>query len=73
MPPVKAAAIRTPTLGIVGSADPMLKSLEDFKGAMPQLRLVVVDSATHGGPTGILRRAEFFTELRALIAANRVR
>ena len=71
--PARAAAIRTPTLGIVGSADPMLKSLQNFKGAMPQLRLVVVDSATHGGPTGVLRRAEFFTELRALIAANRVR
>jgi pimeloyl-ACP methyl ester carboxylesterase len=71
--PAKMADVRTPTLGIVGTADPMLKSLQELKAAMPQLRLVLVDSATHGGPTGILRTPQLFTELRALIAANRVR
>ena len=71
--PEKMAAVRVPTLGIVGSADPLLTSLQELKAAMPQMKLVVVDSATHGGPTGILRTPQFFTELRALVAANRVR
>lgn len=68
--PEKMAAVRTPTLGIVGTADPLLKALNELKAAMPQMTLVVVDSATHGGPTGILRTPRFFSELRALIAAN---
>jgi pimeloyl-ACP methyl ester carboxylesterase len=71
--PAKMAAVTTPTLGIVGTADPLLKALRELHVAMPQMRLVVVDSATHAGPTGILRTPQFFTELRAIIAANRVR
>ena len=42
------AAVKVPTLGIVGSADPYLADFQRLKQVMPQMKLVVIDGATHG-------------------------
>jgi pimeloyl-ACP methyl ester carboxylesterase len=44
-------AVTVPTLGIVGTADPYLREFEELKAAMPQLRLVAIEGASHGGGT----------------------
>jgi pimeloyl-ACP methyl ester carboxylesterase len=65
------AAVRVPTLGIIGTADPSVGTMRELAKMMPALKLVVVDGAEHGGERGILRRDEFMTALRELIAAHR--
>lgn len=69
--PAQAAAVRVPTLGIVGSDDPFLPSMEELRRLRPGLKLVVVEGATHGGERGIVRRAELVSSLREFIAARR--
>ncbi len=64
------AAVRVPTLGIIGTADPSVGTMRDMAKMMPALKLVVVEGAEHGGERGILRRREFMTALRELIAAH---
>jgi pimeloyl-ACP methyl ester carboxylesterase len=41
------AAVRVPVLGIVAAADPYRKSFDALKKIMPQLKIVVLDGATH--------------------------
>ena len=65
--PAAAAAVRIPTLGIVGSNDPMRAALEELVRLRPSVKLVVVDGATHAGPRGILRRPETIAVLREFL------
>ena len=65
--PAAAAAVRVPTLGIVGSNDPMRAALEELVRLRPSVKLVVVDGATHAGPRGILRRPETIAALREFL------
>ena len=71
--PEKMMDVRVPTLGVVGTADPMHQSLVELKAAMPSMKLVTLEGVEHGGPNGVLRTPQFFSELRALIAANPIR
>ena len=64
------AAVRVPTLGIIGSADPSLAGVQDLKTVMPALSVVVVDGAEHGGERGVLRRPEFLAALRGFLVAR---
>ena len=59
------AAVRVPTLGIIGSADPSVGSLRELGTIMPALKVTVVDGAEHGGERGILRHREFLPALRS--------
>jgi pimeloyl-ACP methyl ester carboxylesterase len=63
------AALRIPTLGVIGTADPGLGGLHDLKTVMTSLELIVVEGAEHGGERGILRRSEFLAALRKFLAA----
>ena len=45
--PSEVRAIRIPTLALVGSNDPYLKDFRKLKEAMPQLKLLVIDGASH--------------------------
>jgi pimeloyl-ACP methyl ester carboxylesterase len=58
------AAVRVPTLGIIGTADPSIAGVRELTQVMPALKLVVVDGAEHGGERGILRRPELIAALR---------
>jgi pimeloyl-ACP methyl ester carboxylesterase len=67
----RIAAVRVPTLGIIGSADPSVNTMRELEKVMPALTVVVVDGAEHGGERGILRRPEFLAALRRFLAARR--
>lgn len=69
--PTQAAAVRVPTLGIVGSEDPFLPSMQELRRLRPGLKLVVVDGATHGGERGIVRRPELVSSFREFVTARR--
>jgi pimeloyl-ACP methyl ester carboxylesterase len=69
--PAAAAAVRVPTLGIVGSDDPMRAGLEELVRLRPSVKLVVVDGATHAGARGILRWPETTAALREFLALAR--
>jgi pimeloyl-ACP methyl ester carboxylesterase len=69
--PAQVSAVKVPTLGIVGSLDGNLVGLQNLKKLRPDVRVVVVEGATHTGERGILRRPEFMADLREFIAAHR--
>jgi pimeloyl-ACP methyl ester carboxylesterase len=66
------AAVRVPTMAIIGSADPALPRVRALKTRWPQMKLVVVEGATHSArhPRSLLNRQEFVAAVRELIAAN---
>ncbi len=69
--PVQVAAVGVPTMGIAGSADPALESLWELKRLRPEMKLVVIDGATHGGARGVRNRPEFVAAIREFLAAHR--
>jgi pimeloyl-ACP methyl ester carboxylesterase len=69
--PSQVAAVTVPTLGIVGSLDGALTNFQELKKLRPDVQLVVIDGATHGGGRGAMRRPEFLTAVRAFIASPR--
>jgi pimeloyl-ACP methyl ester carboxylesterase len=58
------AKANVPTLGIVGSQDPNLAGFQELKAQWPDMRLVVLDGATHSGPRGVRSRPEFLQAVR---------
>jgi len=62
------AAVRVPTLGIVGGRDPYLADFRALAAIMPALQLHVIDDATHANAAA---RPEFLAVVRAFIAAHR--
>ena len=71
--PAEAAAVKVPTLGIVGSLDPYLSNFRELQQLRPDMSLVVVENASHGGETGAMRRPEFVAAVREFIAASPAR
>jgi pimeloyl-ACP methyl ester carboxylesterase len=65
--PAQAAAIKVPTLGIAGSEDILLSDLQALKKLRPDLKLIVIDGATHGGVRGAQSRPEFVAAVREFI------
>ena len=65
--PAQIAAIKIPTLGIVGSADPALKDFRELQKLLPRLQLAVIDGASHvATPT----RPEFVRTILRFLMAN---
>jgi pimeloyl-ACP methyl ester carboxylesterase len=71
--PAAAAVVKVPTLGVVGSLDGMRAGMERLKKLRPDMQLVIVDGATHGGERGILSRPELIAALRQFLATNHVK
>lgn len=61
----RAATLRIPTLGVVGSADPLAPDSRELATWWPGVQVIVVDGANHGD---IIARPEFLAALRALVA-----
>jgi pimeloyl-ACP methyl ester carboxylesterase len=53
------AAVRVPTQVVVGSRDKKADSARALKKVWNELKLVVIDGATHSGDRGALKRPEF--------------
>jgi len=70
--PVLASTVKVPTLAIVGNQDTFLTSLQALKELRPNLKLIVIDGATHSGPRGILTRGELTGSVREFISAHKV-
>jgi pimeloyl-ACP methyl ester carboxylesterase len=69
--PAQVSAVKVPTLAVVGSLDGALGDFHDLKKLRPDVKLVVIDGATHVGDRGVERRPEFITAIREFIASNR--
>jgi pimeloyl-ACP methyl ester carboxylesterase len=61
------AAIKVPTLGIVGTLDPAKKRLEELKAALPQMKLVLIEGAPHIGAPA---RPEFIKAVKDFLAEH---
>jgi pimeloyl-ACP methyl ester carboxylesterase len=68
--PAQAAAVKVPTLGIVGSLDAYLSGFRALSKLRPDMQLVVLEGATHRGERGALRRPEFIATVRGFIASK---
>ena len=62
------AAVKVPTLAIVGSADRMVNGVREIQRVMKGLNVVVIEGAGHENAS---RRPEFVNALREFIAAHR--
>ena len=65
------AAVKVPTLGIVGTLDHTLKEMQDLSKARPAMKFVLLEAVSHTGATGIQRQPALVIEIRAFIAAQR--
>lgn len=67
------AAVRVPTMAIIGSADPALPRVQALKKRWPELKLVVIEGATHSArhPRTLLNRPEFVAAVREFILSAR--
>jgi len=66
-------AARFPMIEIIGTLDPAVSEVEPLKKAHPQIMTLVLEGATHGGETGVLRRPETMAALRELWLGARSR
>ena len=71
--PALAAAVRVPGIGVVGSLDPLAAGMRELKKLRPDMKLVVVEGATHGSPTdtrSILQQLPATSAIREFIASH---
>lgn len=66
----QVAAINVPTTAIVGTADPIIEAVNKLKKAMPKLRVVTVEGASHISAFG---RPEFVEALQEFLKANSIK
>lgn len=64
-------AVKIPSIVITGSEDMSAAGVPELNQTQPQIRTVVVPGAQHGGPDGVMRRAEFMSMLREFLAQAR--
>lgn len=62
------AAVKVPTLGIVGTLDHTLKGMQELKAIRPSMKLVLLEGVTHTGKTGIQGDPRLISEIRTFIA-----
>jgi pimeloyl-ACP methyl ester carboxylesterase len=62
------SVLKIPSIVLIGSEDISAAGVPQLNEAQPQIRTVVVQGAQHGGPEGVMRRAEFAAELQAFLA-----
>ena len=69
--PEQMAAVKVPTLGIVGTLDHTLKAMQELKKIRTGMKLVLLEGVSHTGKTGIQGRPELVAEIRKFIAEQR--
>jgi pimeloyl-ACP methyl ester carboxylesterase len=65
------AALKIPSIVLVGSEDISAAGVPQLNKTQPQIRTLVVAGAQHGGPDGVMRRPEFMSALRQFLAGAR--
>lgn len=66
------AAVRVPTLAVVGTAAAHLDAVKELEAVVPGVRLVIVEGAEHKGEGGVLQRPESYQAVWAIVEANRI-
>jgi pimeloyl-ACP methyl ester carboxylesterase len=61
------AAVRVPTLAVVGSADAAIGRVWELKKVWPAVTVVIINGATHTGARGATGRPEFVNAIREFI------
>ncbi len=64
-------ALSMPLLAVIGSADPIKAGVDAFSKAKPDLKVVVIDGATHSGARGAPSRPEFAAAIHDFLVAHR--
>jgi pimeloyl-ACP methyl ester carboxylesterase len=64
-------AAKFPMIEIIGTLDLSVSEVEPLRKAHPQIKMLVLEGATHGGEQGVLRRPETLPALRELWARGR--
>jgi pimeloyl-ACP methyl ester carboxylesterase len=62
------AAVKVPTMGIVGTLDHTLKDMQELKTIRPAMKLVLLEGVSHTGKTGIQGDPRLVSEIRTFIA-----
>jgi len=62
---------KMPLLAIIGSADPIKAGVDAFKRVKPELKVVVLEGATHSGERGAPARPEFRDALHDFLTLHR--
>ena len=65
------AALKIPSIVLVGSEDISAAGVPQLNKTQPQIRTLVVAGAQHGGPDGVMRRPEFVSALQQFLAGAR--
>ena len=65
------AAVKVPTMGIVGTLDHTLKDMQELKKIRPSMKLVLLEGVSHTGKTGIQGDPRLVSEIRSFIAEQR--
>lgn len=65
------AAVKVPTMGIVGTLDHTLKDMQELKTIRPAMKLVLLEGVSHTGKTGIQGDPRLVAEIRTFIAEQR--
>ena len=60
---------KVPTLSIVGEVDPLKQGVDDLKGRLSDLKIIVIPGADH---MDAFWRPEFIQGLKAFLATHRV-
>jgi multidrug resistance efflux pump len=65
------AAVKVPSMGIVGTLDHTVKDMQELKTIRPGMKLVLLDGVSHTGKTGIQSSPALVTEIRTFIAEQK--
>ena len=68
--PAQLRSVKVPILAVVGSLDGYVADFNELKKLRPDVKLVVVDQATHVGPRGANVRPEFVIAIREFIPSK---
>jgi pimeloyl-ACP methyl ester carboxylesterase len=66
-------ALKMPLLAVIGSADPIKAGVDAFAKIKPELKVVVIEGATHSGVRGAPGRPEFAAAVHDFLAAHRAK
>lgn len=69
--PAQVRALTMPLLAVIGSVDPIKAAVDAFAKIKPDLKVVVIDGASHSGARGAPSRPEFVSAVRDFVAAHR--
>jgi pimeloyl-ACP methyl ester carboxylesterase len=65
----QAAAVKVPTLGVVGTLDGYLANFRDLQTLRPDMKVVVIEGASHGSAA---RSPEFLAAARTFLMVHRI-